>query len=123
MWSSRGRSIGQCSFSTAAPVGNAGVEAVATVALILWIEATCGELMEPYFEEGEASVGFGVAVDHTGPDFTGRPVEVHAAVSGAAGDRVRPSRRGAGSDGRRLAKFRACIWYFPGHLISIRGKG
>ena len=73
---------------TAAAVGNAGVEAVATVALILWIEATCGELMAPYFEEGEAGVGFRVAVDHIGPAFTGRPVEVHAAVSGAAGRKV-----------------------------------
>ena len=67
---------------TAAAVGNAGVEAVATVALILWIEATCGELMAPYLDEGEAGVGVRVAVDHTGPAFAGRPVEVHARVSG-----------------------------------------
>ena len=73
---------------TAAAVGNAGVEAVATVALILWVEATCGELMTPYFEEGEAGVGIRVAVDHTGPAFAGRPVEVHAAVSGVAGRKV-----------------------------------
>ena len=67
---------------TAAAVGNPGVEAVATVALILWIEATCGELMAPYLDEGEAGVGVRVAVDHTGPAFAGRPVEVHAWVSG-----------------------------------------
>ena len=67
---------------TAAAVGNPGVEAVATVALILWIEATCGELMAPYLDEGEAGVGVRVAVDHTGPAFAGRPVEVHARVSG-----------------------------------------
>ena len=73
---------------TAAAVGNAGVEAVATVALILWIEATCGELMAPYLDAGEAGVGFRVAVDHTGPAFAGRPVDVHALVSGAEGRRV-----------------------------------
>ena len=67
---------------TAAAVGNPGVEAVATVALILWIEATCGELMAPYLDEGEAGVGVRVAVDHTGPAFASRPVEVHARVSG-----------------------------------------
>ena len=67
---------------TAAAVGNSGVEAVATVALILWIEATCGELMAPCLDEGEAGVGVRVAVDHTGPAFAGRPVEVHARVSG-----------------------------------------
>ena len=73
---------------TAAAVGNAGVEAVATVTMILWIEATCGELMAPYLEAGEAGVGVRVAVDHTGPAFAGRPVEVHARASGAEGRRV-----------------------------------
>ena len=73
---------------TAAAVGNAGVEAVATVAMILWIEATCGELMAPYLEPGEAGVGTRVAVDHTGPAFAGRPVAVHARVTGADGRKV-----------------------------------
>ena len=73
---------------TAATVGNPGVEAVATVALILWIEATCGELMAPYLDEGEAGVGVRVAVDHTGPAFAGRPVEVHARISGVDRRRV-----------------------------------
>ena len=73
---------------TAAVVGNRGVEAVATVALILWVEATCGEMMAPYLDEGEAGVGVRVAVDHTGPAFAGRPVEVHARVSGVDRRRV-----------------------------------
>ena len=73
---------------TAAAVGNVGVEAVATVAMILWIEATCGELMAPYLEAGEAGVGVRVAVDHTGSAFAGRAVEVHARVSGVEGRRV-----------------------------------
>ena len=73
---------------TAAAVGNVGVEAVATVAMILWIEATCGELMAPYLEPGEAGVGTRVAVDHTGAAFAGRPVEVHARVVGIKGRRI-----------------------------------
>lgn len=73
---------------TAAAVGNVGVDAVATVALILWIEATCGELMAPWLEAGEASVGIRVAVDHTGPVFAGRPVDVHAGVTGVDGRKV-----------------------------------
>ena len=73
---------------TAAAAGNAGVEAVATVAMILWIEATCGELMAPYLEPGEAGVGTRVAVDHTGAAFAGRPVEVHARVIGVEGRRI-----------------------------------
>jgi len=73
---------------SAAAVGNAGVEAVATIAMILWIEATCGELMVPYLEPGEAGVGTRVAVDHTGPAFAGRPVDVHARVTGVDGRKV-----------------------------------
>ena len=86
---------------TAAAVGNAGVEAVATVAMILWIEATCGELMAPYLEPDEAGVGFRVAVDHTGAAFAGRPVEVHARVSGVEGHRVSFAVR-LEQDGREL---------------------
>ena len=73
---------------TAAAVGNPGVEAVATVTLILWIEAVCGELMAPYLDGGEAGVGVRVAVDHTGPAFAGRPVDVHARVGGVDRRRV-----------------------------------
>lgn len=73
---------------TAAAVGNVGVDAVATVALILWIEATCGELMAPWLEAGEAGVGIRVAVDHTGPAFAGRPVDVHARATGVDGRKV-----------------------------------
>ena len=86
---------------TAAAVGNAGVEAVATVAMILWIEATCGELMAPYLDPDEAGVGIRVAVDHTGPAFAGRPVEVHARVSGVEGRRVSFAVR-LEQDGREL---------------------
>ncbi len=73
---------------TAAAVGNAGVEAVATVTLILWIEATCAPLLHPYLEEGEAGVGVRVAVDHTGPAFAGRPVDVHAEATAVSGRKV-----------------------------------
>ena len=86
---------------TTAAVGNVGVEAVATIALILWIEATCGELMVPYLEAGEAGVGFRVAVDHTGPAFAGRPIEVQARVSGAEGRKVTFAVRLA-QDGREV---------------------
>ena len=56
---------------TAAAVGNPGVEAVATVALILWIEATCGELMAPYLDEGEAGHGAGADVGDRFSDEVG----------------------------------------------------
>ena len=71
---------------TAAAVGNAGVEAVATVALILWIEATCGELMAPHFDVGRGRRRDLASRSTTAvAAFAGRPVEVHARVSGVAG--------------------------------------
>ncbi|MBT5435758.1 MAG: DsbA family protein [Alphaproteobacteria bacterium] len=82
------RSFQPSSADTAAAVGNVGVEVVATVTMILWVEATCGPLITPYFDEGEASVGFRVAVDHTGPAFADRPVDVHAEVTAVEGRKV-----------------------------------
>ena len=73
---------------TAASVGNVGVEAVATVVLVLWIEATCGEMLVPYLDTGEAGVGCRVAVDHTGPAFVDRPVEVQARITEVRGRKV-----------------------------------
>ena len=73
---------------SAAALGNVGVEAVATVALVLWVEATCGPLLVPYFEEGEGGVGVRVAFDHKGAAFAGRPVEVVAEVVATAGRKV-----------------------------------
>jgi 2-hydroxychromene-2-carboxylate isomerase/predicted thioesterase len=82
------RSFDATAADTAAAVGNVGVEVVATVTMILWVEATCGSLITPYFEDGEASVGFRVALDHTGPAFAGRPVEVSAEVTAVRGHKV-----------------------------------
>ena len=82
------RSFDATAADTAAAIGNVGVEVVATVTMILWVEATCGSLIMPYFEDGEGSVGFRVALDHTGPAFAGRPVEVFAEVTGVRGCKV-----------------------------------
>ena len=73
---------------TAAAAGNAGVDVVATVTLILWIEEVCGGLLHPAFEDGEASVGARVAVDHTGPARTARPVAVEARITAVDGRRI-----------------------------------
>ncbi len=73
---------------TAAAVGNAGVEVVATVTLILWMEEVCGGLVHPCLEPGEASVGVRVAVDHVATARTGRPVAVEARVARVEGRTV-----------------------------------
>lgn len=86
---------------TAAAVGNAGVDVVATVTLILWTEDVCGALVHQYFEEGEASVGVRVAVDHTGPARVGRPVSVEARVASVSGCTITFEVR-AHQDGREV---------------------
>ncbi len=70
---------------TASAVGNAGVDVVATVTLILWTEGVCGELVHHCIEDGEATVGIRVAVDHAGPAHVGRPVSIEARVASVSG--------------------------------------
>ena len=86
---------------TAAAVGNAGVEVVATVTLILWTEGVCGDLVRHCLEDGEATVGVRVAVDHSGPAHTGRPVTVEARVASVSGRAVTFGVR-AHQDGREV---------------------
>lgn len=86
---------------TAAAVGNAGVDVAATVTLILWMEEVCGDLLHEALEDGEASVGDRVAVDHTGPARTARPVAVEARVA-AVEDRRITFAVAARQDGREV---------------------
>jgi 2-hydroxychromene-2-carboxylate isomerase len=72
---------------TAAAKGNARVEVVSTVSLILMIEEACGTLLQPYFEADDATVGARVAVDHMAPALIGRPIDVDARVASIEGRR------------------------------------
>ncbi len=73
---------------TADALGNAGVGAVSSVALILHVEAACYALVLPYYEPGELTVGTRFALDHVAPAAPGRPVEVTAEVRSVEGRRV-----------------------------------
>lgn len=73
---------------TADALGNAGVQAVSSVALILHVEAACYALVLPYYDPGELTVGTRFALDHVAPAVPGRPVEVAAEVSSVEGRRV-----------------------------------
>ena len=70
---------------TASALGNTGVDAVSTQALIIYLEHACHSLMAPNYAPGEGSVGFKVAVEHMAPAFPGVPVDVDAAVSEVSG--------------------------------------
>lgn len=65
---------------TAAAAGNPGIDVVATTALILYIETTCDQLLAPYYEPGEATVGTRVEVDHLAPAKLESPVHVSATL-------------------------------------------
>ena len=70
---------------TASALGNTGVDAVSTQALIVYLEHACHSLMAPNYAPGEGSVGFKVVVEHLAPAFPGAAVEVDATVSEADG--------------------------------------
>ena len=72
----------------ASALGNAGVDVVATTALILFIEEASGGLSSPYYEDGEATVGVRVEVDHVAPASIGVPVRVSAELLETKGRRL-----------------------------------
>lgn len=63
---------------SAAATGNAGIDVVSSVTLIGFIEYACYEIIQPCFEEGEASVGVGFNLTHLAPAATGTRVTVSA---------------------------------------------
>ena len=63
---------------TASAVGNVGIDVIATTTLILYIETACDQLIAPYYESGEATVGTRVEVDHLAPVRIGTPIQVSA---------------------------------------------
>ncbi len=65
---------------TAAEAGNPGIDVVSTIALILYIETACEQLLAPYYEPGEATVGTRVEVDHLAPAKIERSVHVSATL-------------------------------------------
>ncbi len=69
----------------ASDIGNAGVDVVSSPATIGYLEMACHRLLEPCFEEGEASVGTGFRLQHRAAAFPGRAVDVRAELVGQDG--------------------------------------
>lgn len=74
---------------TAAAVGNRGIEAVNSPAIILFIEKACQDLIRPMLEPDEGSVGFDFQLKHVAPAYPARPIEVEAEVIALKGRRIR----------------------------------
>lgn len=73
---------------TAAAVGNADVNVVATTALILFLEAAATELIDDCCEPGEISVGSAVNVRHLAAAPVGARIKVTAKVTAVQGRRI-----------------------------------
>jgi predicted thioesterase len=73
---------------TAAAVGNADVDVVATTALILYIEAVAADLIGDCCEPGEISVGSAVNVRHLAAAPVGARIKVTAKVTAVQGRRI-----------------------------------
>ena len=73
---------------TAGAIGNLGIDAVATITLIRYIETVSYKLVRPYYEDGEATVGTRVDVEHVAPAFPGRPIDVTCTLVEVRGRRL-----------------------------------
>lgn len=73
---------------TASAIGNPGVDAISTMVMIKLVETACGRLVAPAYEQGDATVGTRVALDHVGAAFPGRPVDVLATLTDVTGRRL-----------------------------------
>ena len=73
---------------TGASVGNTSVEAVATTALILFLEEAAERAIEECFEDGEVSVGSAVNVRHLAAAPVGAKIKAAARVTAVQGRRI-----------------------------------
>jgi len=73
---------------TAAAIGNPGIDAVSTMTLVRLIEEACWYIIQPYSEEGDATVGTRIALDHIAAAFPGRPVDISATLASTEGRRL-----------------------------------
>jgi 2-hydroxychromene-2-carboxylate isomerase/predicted thioesterase len=73
---------------TASAVGNKSVDVVATTALILFFEEVSNNLVSPYYEDNEVTVGTHVNVDHIAAADIGTPLIVIAKLIDQQGRRL-----------------------------------
>ena len=73
---------------TASAVGNAGIDVVATTALILFLEEVSHGVVAPHLDPGEATVGVRVAVDHLAPARVGEVLRVCCELAELRGRRL-----------------------------------
>ena len=83
----------------ASALGNAGVDVVSSPAIIGHLEMACHQVIDPHFDDGDASVGVGFSLRHVGAAFPDRPMDVTAELIASDGRRF-TFRVNAEQDGR-----------------------
>ncbi len=73
---------------TASAVGNAGIDVVATTALILFLEEVSHDAIAHALESAEATVGVRVEVDHLAPARVGSALDVRCELTEIRGRRL-----------------------------------
>lgn len=73
---------------TAAAMGNEGVEVYSTPHMLELMELTCKELMDPYLDEGEGSVGMSVDLKHLGATPIGMTITCDAELIAVEGKKL-----------------------------------
>ena len=72
----------------ASAIGNHGVDVVATTAIILFFETTSNNLVSPYFEQDDLTVGTHVNIDHLAPAYSNKPIIVTAVLGKVRGRKM-----------------------------------
>jgi predicted thioesterase len=85
----------------ASALGNAGVDVVSSPAIIGHLEMACHHVIDPHFDDGDASVGTGFSLRHVGAAFPDRPMDVTAELIAQDGRRF-TFRVKAEQDGRAV---------------------
>jgi predicted thioesterase len=85
----------------ASALGNAGVDVISSPAIIGHLEMACHRIIDPHFDNGEASVGVGFSLRHVAAAFPDRPLDVAAELVSQDGKRF-TFRVEARQDGRSV---------------------
>jgi len=74
---------------TAAAIGNVGVDVISTMTLVKLVEVACYNVIQPYYETNDATVGVRVALDHIGAAYPDGTVDIAATLTTVEGRRYR----------------------------------
>jgi len=73
---------------TASHIGSGALRVYATPAMVLFVERTCRDLVEPHLEAGKTTVGIELRVRHLAPTPLGSTVRLRAEVVAVEGESI-----------------------------------